>query len=339
MAILWIDGFEGYGSSIGGNYTSRFLRRYVPTTGTFYVQAGRTGGYSASSNSTGNYLQTPPLTSDGTLIIGIAVYRPSSVSSNISIVQLYDGWSTLGIDVKWMYSTGEIAVYRGTTLLGTTTGAGLQVGAWTYVEVKVKCHDTLGTVEVRTGGSPRLSLTDQDTKAGTGTCHNIVRLYLNQYQYIDDVYICDSTGSANNDLLGNRKVVGLFPATDTATLQWTPSTGVDHYALVDEIAPPTGDSDWVETDVPGSVDLFNYQDIYNVGSISAIQVNTTCRTTDAESFSLITEVVSGETTSDDAGQPIPDPMLELSRILEVDPATGSPWTMAGLNNAKIGVKV
>jgi hypothetical protein len=99
------------------------------------------------------------------------------------------------------------------------------------------------------------------------------------------------------------------------------------------------DTDYLVHSSPGQVELFGYSDVTGAVGIAGIQINTAVRETDANSHSLITEVVSGGTTSDDAGQGVgTTSYVNKKRIVELDPATGQPWTASGLNAATIGVK-
>jgi hypothetical protein len=337
MALLWIEGFEGYGTTTGTDVTTYMARRYQAYNGVLYIGAGRLSGYAGyGASGTTYYLTTPAMTTSNTLVIGFGLKRVGS-STTSSVIQLYDS-TTLGIDVKWNYNTRELDVYRNTTFLGSTSGANILAGSWYYVEIKVKCDASAGTVEVRVGGVTKLSLTNQNTKNGTHTYHNVVRLYANSYVWLDDLYILDVTGAANNDFLGNRRVIGIFPSGD-ASVAWTPSSATTHATLVDETLD-NDDTDYVESSTSGQADLYEYGDASGIGAISGIQINTTCRETDTNHFNLVTRVVSNGTTSDDAGQLVGTTgWVNRSRILETDPATGSAWILAALNAAQIGVKV
>ena len=138
MALLWIDGFELYANSIGANISSLLGRRYSTVSGTVTSGQGPYGGYCATCTSAASF-QTPSLTTNATMVVGVGCKTCVGLPSNTSLFQFYDN-ATLGIDVQWNPLTGEIAVYRNTTLLGTTSGAGVVAGAWYYIEVKVYCH-------------------------------------------------------------------------------------------------------------------------------------------------------------------------------------------------------
>lgn len=335
--LLFIEGFEGFGDTLGAAPVG-FDRKYnsVANTSGIDIETGRHSGFSAEMNGNSLHFQTFALTTNATIVVGMAMKYPSFVAARI--LALYDG-VTEGINLR-MKTDGEIEVYRANTLLGTTTGASVGLNAWSYLEVKVLSNDTTGTVEVRINGDTKLSLTGIDTKVGSNAYHDAVRfLGITAIGHsIDDVYILDGSGSANNNFLGDQRVVAIFPNAEGTTNDFTPSTGTDNSALVDEVAP-NDDTDYVESSTVGHKDLYAYGNISGLGTIAGVQVNTDCRETDASDFNVITVVRSNVTESDDAGQALTASYLTKFRIVEQDPDTAAAWTEAGVNAAEFGVKV
>ena len=239
-------------------------------------------------------------------------------------------------------TTGELTVYAAnlSTILGTTSGAGLTYGSgWHYVEVKIVVG-TAGSVEIRVDGSQRLLVTSVNT---TNAAHDAYYSCINfdiatQYR-IDDIYVADGSGTLHNSFLGAQTVIGLLPAADTAVEQWQPSSAVPHSSIVNSpaVVPRT---DWLHSGTSGAEDLYQYAPLSGVASVAGIQINTTCRATDATAYSLKTPVLSGSTPNADAGQPVPTGVyVTVCRIIETDPATSAEWTQAGINQASFGVQV
>jgi hypothetical protein len=96
-----------------------------------------------------------------------------------------------------------------------------------YFEIKATIHDTTGSIELRINGVPALNLVNQDTRnAGTGVVNAIRIGGTNSFGPIwamDDLYICNTSGSTNNDFLGDIRVDTLYPNADGTYSQWTPS--------------------------------------------------------------------------------------------------------------------
>lgn len=338
MALLWLEGFEGLGTTLGASIQTYLVRRYpVVTSTTIYLAAGRISGYSVRANGAGA-LRTGALTTCDTVVFGCAL-KPHTTSLNSQKFADFMYGSTVNIRCEINPDYGEIDVYQGTsTLLGSTVGANLSY-RWSYIEVKVKCHDTTGTVEVRVDGVTKLSLTGVDTKPGANAYYDRLQINLAYQDYfIDDIYFLDTTGAVNNDFLGPQHIVGMFPNADTATVEWTPSTGTDHYALVDETVD-NDDTDYVESADVGEIDLWEYPDLAGITTVNGIQIGTTAKLSDASAFNLITRVHSGSTDSDNAGVAATSSYVGYCRVLETDPDTASLWTPSGVNAMQVGVKV
>ena len=340
MALLWIDGFEGYGTS--GNpsaLTARYAAAAAQTNWTIY--SGRLSGYSLGSNSGDLTATTPALTTDSTLIAGCALYcLNNTVASGTSFsIQFYDGaTSGININLRSFTPNSTLTIKLGATTITTYTNFLLLLNVWYYIELKVFCHPTSGTVEVRVNGTTLVSLTGINTRAGTHNYHNTV--VLEQYRcYWDDYYICDGSGAALNDFLGTIAVIGLFPNSDTATEQWIPSAGTTHYNLVDE-NPPNAATDYVSSSTQAQMDLWLYPSLAGTGTILGLQVNTQVAMPSGTSIILESPIVSNGSTDLGPDYTISSASYADTRhVSTTDPYTGLPWTVAGLAAAQIGIKI
>jgi hypothetical protein len=196
-------------------------------------------------------------------------------------------------------------------------------------------------VDVHVNGTSVLSLTGQNTKAGSHNYHDGVDLQCaaGWTAYFDDFYVCDGSGSLNNNFLGNVKVVAIFPNGDAGPNAWTTSSGSTHYSLVDENPDPVNDASYVESATSGQEELWDYA-AASAAAVLVLQVNTDCRVTDTTSFTLETQIKSGGTDSSDAGQVVASTDYTTKmRVSQTDPATSNPWTPAAVNAAQFGVKV
>jgi hypothetical protein len=341
--LLWIEGYEGFGTTIGAapspaNVVARKYSSVVSESG-MHIHAGRLSGYSIELNSTGALIRSLALTTNSTMIAGVAVNFGFALAL-CRFLSFYDG-VTLGMNVQ-LTAAGELAVYRGATLLGTTSGLGLVLGLWYYVEFKVVCDDTTGSYELRVGEVNVLSASGIDTKIGSNAYHTAFQVERSAAVTVllDDVYCLDGSGSVNNDFLGNSRVSAIYPNGDTASKDWNRSAGADNYALVDE-AIVNDDTDYVESGDTGDKDLYDYGAVSGVTvAVRGLQINTMCRETDVTPFNLITIAKAGTTESDDAGQAIgTTSYVSKRRVVELDPDTGVAWTVSGINAAQFGIKV
>jgi hypothetical protein len=344
MALLWIDGFDNYGTSVGSAPSpAGIMARTYPTVANesaFCVRAGRLSGYAIDMpvNAT-LYFRQNGLTTNATLVVGFAL-QLSVLSNDLEFFALYDG-TTKGINLS-ILPTGEIRIRCGTTILATSSGAGITVNSWYFLELKVLCDDTVGTYKLRVGGHNVCSGTGADTKAGTNAYHDGFQFIGSTGMasvIVDDLYVLDASGAANNDFLGNMRVVTIRPDAAGDVTEFTPDSGAN-YARVNE-AICGDDSNYVEDDTVDEKDLYNYGALGGVlATVAGIVVTTDCRETDATNFDLKTPCKSGATESDDAGQAIGSTnYVSRRRLMETDPNTGVAWTPTNLEAAQFGVKV
>ena len=340
MALLVVEGFEGFGATTGAapQPAGALARQYtVANEAGMDIETGRLSGYSCEFGSTTCSMKTETLTTDDTLIVGFAV--KVSVLDNPTFLKFYDG-VTVGIQLIGT-PTGQLSIYLGGGLLGTS-GVVMAVGNWYYVEVKVKCNNATGTYEVRVGGANILSDSGVDTRLGAHDYHDSMffgmSFGLGTVAY-DDIYICDSTGAQNNTFLGNSRIVAIAPDGDDSAGWNTASGASDHYLDVDE-NPADDDTSYVEDNTTGHKDLYDYAAMPgSLGNIRGLVVKTTCRETDASNFDIIMPIKSNITETDDAPQAIgTTSYVTKIRISELDPDTSAAWLEAGVNAAKFGVK-
>jgi hypothetical protein len=185
------------------------------------------------------------------------------------------------------------------TVLGTSTET-LSTGIWHYLEVEAAIDDASGTVTVWLDGVQVIDLSGVDTKQQSEAGVDRIRFQLNGLNQfttptIDDVYV---TTTATR--LGESRVVVLYPNADTADAEWTPSTGVGHFATVDETTV-NGDTDYVASGTAGDLDLYDVADLgVTPDSVQAVQVTLCARKDDAATREVRCRVKSGAASADGA---------------------------------------
>lgn len=339
MALLWIEGFEGFGAS-GANPTPTGVvgRKYtvVDETG-MYVNPGRTGGLSMLLNDKDVQLGSGNLTTDSTLIIGFAFQvtaLPSDTRGNV--VTLYDG-ATLGMRINVQTVTGRLQIFRGATLLATSIRA-IITNRWYYLEFKVVCSDT-GSYELRIDSETWLVDTGPvDTKEGTNNYHTSFMLRSGYgfplYTSFDDLYVLDGTAGLST-FLGPQRVVALNSDGDD-TITWDRSTGATNYEVVDD-GDTVDNTDYVYTATLPEQDLYDYEPV-STGVVNGIQIMTETNM-DEGSCDLAAVVKSAATESiGTANSVVVGSDVTHVRVVEDDPNAAAPWTQTTLNAAKFGIK-
>lgn len=346
MAIVLIDGFDVYNgvqSNIGlqANWN-------CATTTSISMQTGRFGGQA-----------TKIAFLDGIGATSASMYKAFTGATSCTVgFALY----TDVLNVDWAETTawhialrsstteyvnilfnavGGITAKRATTELGSSVPGLFTVDNWYFIEIETVISDTVGRVTVYVNGASVLNLTNQDTKNGTATTvDNIIFQGGIDYNtggggtyWYDDLYVTD-TGTK----LGESRVETLYPNADTAVKQWTPLTGTENYAMVDE-AQCDGDTTYVyaSSTATDNYDFGNLSD--NPSAVRAVQAVTFAKKTDTATRNLYLQTVSGATTSDGPAIPLLSTYTRFNRIMETDPNTAAAWTYPDVNTVKGGPKI
>lgn len=347
MALLFFDGFDHCSNT-------QLYRKWagVVDASDFSVSA------SAARNGAGGIFMDISTASDGgyvnfsgndTIILGFALKWITSINiwgtdsgDSFSAIAFREG-SNNHVSVNFA-SDGTIMVYKdNSTLLGSSSSGLFNGATWYYLEIKVTVHDSAGIVEIKLDGTTVLNLTGQDTKDGGTSIINSIRIGCAGVSahdiYLDDLYICDDTGSENNDFLGDVKVETLFPDADGTNSDFTCSSGSDHYALIDE-NPPNDDTDYNESTAASEMDTVSFDAAAAAGTILGVQVSSCVKKTDAGTLTARNVVRSGaspaETESSDHS-PSTD-YTYITNIWEKEPVDDVAWTLTKINAAEFGVK-
>lgn len=355
MALLWIDGFEKYGPSGSSVLPADILEwKYAGIFSEYCnIVSGRNGGKSLRVDSTSTYVLTPDLSPSGnTLIVGFA-FNLENFANNQWLCDIRDptnegetvGYGQFTVKVASVNSANEVRIYRGNTALATSNGLNFQPDTWYYIEIKVYAHNSSGTCNVRVaeGGGNMIEVIN----FSGATLHRsfsysrvLWRIVSGELYRLDDLYICDGSGSDCNDFLGNCRVETLSPTADILT-DWTPLTPSN---LWDNIEEDRMDVRYIHDTTTGNQALFEITDLtINVASETVKGVMVCCDSQTTNSFlgypKCITQNGSGGSIQDTGNfMPGTNEPLDYSVIMENDP-DGNPWTPNTVNDLRIGVEV
>jgi hypothetical protein len=340
MALLFIDGFDHYATA---DITKKWAT--AGANNTIESSSGRRSGGALRCTSTDNDL-TRTFAATSTVIVGFAI-NPSAYAANGQLIQLMDSGTVQC--TLFLNTDGTLSVFRSTSTAVTdgTSVASIPTGSFSYIEFKVTIADSIsaGSCKVRLNGVDIITVaTGQDLKATSNTTANSLRLsssstLASTVLLFDDFYLCDATGSTNNDFLGDVRVDAIYPTADGNYSQFTPSTGSDHYALVDETTPNTTDYNDGTT--------VGHRDSYAMGNLSAltsqtvygVQVNAAILKDDAGAKSAATFVRSSSTNGDGASAALSTSQVYVSQVFETDPNGSIAWTETTVNAMEAGVLV
>lgn len=235
----------------------------------------------------------------------------------------------------------------GSTVLGQSFDGAWPDGEAKFLELKVVIHDTAGSVLVKVNGTTLINVTGVDTRNGTSALVGTAELWAAQgVTWWDDIYILNSLGGVNNDLLGDRSVKTLMPNGNGASSGWVGSDGnsTDNYALVDE--KPAGvynvGGDYVEASASGTKDTYAFEDLSGGGQVHAVQVTAGGWKTDSVALvpvDLVARTGGGTEATGNNSLATQENIFKLaSSQFDTQPG-GSAWDQTAVNAAEFGIKI
>lgn len=300
------------------------------------LETGRFGGQCARWRSNSTASRGLPV-SGNRVTVGFAWRTGSAGHVYAALLDLMEGGTVHG---RLAYNgDGTFTVSRNNALVGanpTTPNLGIAANTWYYLELDYYCANSGGTYELRVNGVTQASGTGDTQNGGTGVMNTLmVRTPsgITTHDW-DDLYVASGATSFQGDC----RVITSMPNSDGTYADWAPSTGTDHYAVVDEV-PQNGDTDYVSDGTVGDRDTYGFPALGVTGTVLGVMVQAMARKDDAGVRSLGLVVKSGTTTSDGAGVALSSTYAPVQRYLLTDPDTGSAWTVAGVNAAECGQKV
>ncbi len=281
-----------------------------------------------------------------------AAIRIKPVSLTGPALLRFDSGTTAQVSIT-PNTDGSLSARRGAangTVLGTTSPGLIAVGVQAQIQAEALISDTVGEVRIYLNGSgtAALALTNVDTRNGTPTDINTVRLggtnSSGQFSfdgYLSDFVVWNSSGSVNNTFpLGDMKVESFFASANGDSSQFTGSDGnsTDNYLLVDAAAPNS--TDYVQSSTVGHKDLYGVQNMTSTPTtIFDVAVCGSVLKTDAGSRDIRLLLKSSTTEVEGSTFSLSTSRERKASGFETDPATSAAWTVSGVNGIQIGQKV
>jgi len=236
-------------------------------------------------------------------------------------------------------TTGAMSIRRGGvngTPLATTLVPVVTANAWHRIEMKPTINSVTGAAELRVNRASVLSVSGANTQSsalsssaqiaysksysgGIGTSHK-------------NLAVWDTTGTRNNDFLGSVQMTDIDTNADTS-LTWVPSTGTVGWSILDNNPP-------VDTTYIGAATPLS--NVFGLGNLPAdatsvlglVLVNRSWKIDGGDGNTQM-GIVSGASTGLGTDRPITTAPTYWWDVMEVDPATGIPFTPTGFNAASL----
>lgn len=273
-------------------------------------------------------------------IVG-AAHMWSAYGGGVSLTNINVGtvaWSIQG--------DGTIVVSGPGGSLGQTTPTqAIALNKYYYIEMKTLLHSSTGTVEMHINGQSVLTLTSKNTAAAanadvvtfSGPAGGVL-------VYVDDIYVCDTTGS-NNTFLGDVQVGVIKPNAEGDKLEWVPNgTATVHFSRVNEM-PPDDDTTYVSstmtgTSTTGPSDLYKFEAVGTGRTILGVQTNIFARKDDEgnRALSVLTSNGGSISSGDPTGRYVNLTYIDYLNQFDTNP-NGGAWTPTVINTTQWGVEV
>jgi hypothetical protein len=330
MALLFVDGFDagdfvakGW-SSVGGTITSSVSTRFG---------AGR-----SMQLNTNGFIAKRSFTPSASIYVGAAMY---SGSTSDPIFHTYtDTGVTSHIYLKSLGSA--LGLYHGNgTLIGQSAPNTWADRRWHYVEIYLVVADAGGRATMRINGATQVDFTGDTRNGGTSTNIDTIGFrgrFNGDDAYFDDLYICDATGTTNNNFLGDIRVQTIVPTGAGTYTDLTPTGVANNWDNVNEL--PASVTDYNSSSTIGHKDSYVMSDVLaTTGSVFGIQTNIMAHKSDASAASIRSLVRVSGTDYNDATIGLGTGAATYSAIREQNPATSTAWTPSDVNSIEAGVEV
>lgn len=339
--FLLIEGFDYYntaGTGAGGVVSSQ----WVPSgDGEYDIVAGLIGG--------GQCVRMGDITGGSqrvltrqlgatTATFSVGFFTRCNTDAAQFFLRLRNASGAVHLQLNTSVYTDMVIIAGGVTLT-TIGGVWPTTSAVKHIEVVGTVHPSTGTLDVYVDKVLVYSFTG-DT-SGHATDHTISQIDIscgngtgsaNQFS-VDHLYV-NTVATQHGDLLIDYVPV----SADTADKDWTPSTGTNNAAMIDEV--PVAVADYVTGSVVGNLDIYDLANLAADSSdILAVQAVVLDTKTDAGAREFEVQVISGAAQVDTTVVPAVTTGFHYGSIIDDDPNTAAPWTYSAFNAAKLGLEV
>lgn len=351
MAILY-----GYSCDLHGTSYTDLQQAGWALGSTTQVVPGTTsgrfggGGIYLKGTSSQGFITRSVSINASTIIVALAFKHEHLANATAEpFITLYNNGGADQVAELKLNPDGSLTLENSASTDVITSSGVVSENVWTHVQFKVKSHASLGTADVlinnvsvisETGLDTSISATDIDKVRISAACDT------SSYgTYVDDIVFIDDNnadGLGYTDCMGDMKWTVYLPTADTATTDWTRSSGSNDYEMIDDTTPGDhdGDSTYLSDATAGHVSLFDFADITSTpATIYAVQASVAVKKSDAGDRTVRAYLVSnGNTSNGTTWSPSTD-YETLSYLWEADPDGAAAWIKAKVNAAQLGIEL
>lgn len=336
MSTIFMDGFDSYSAIADILYGAwqNYSGMSIDTSG------GRYGGGKMQG---GNAWATANIPETSELYVGFALYINASSTTYAQVVR-FDSASGHEATVYLKPSDGTWYLTRATSPDLTTGTHTVTVGTWYWVEVRYIPNNAGGVFTLWVDGTQVATFTG-DTRATGGSGGIVIveigaRSSVSNWHY-DDIYVNDTAGSAPaNGRLGDSRIRTFVPNADTTPNDGTPSTGSDHYAVMDEAQRNTSDYNTLAAPSPGDSEIFGSDAaLASNDEVVAVRAMVYCAKSDAGTATGKAVIKQGSDKLSGSDTALATSGTDVQGIFNVDPTSATQFTHTDVNSLDFGYEV
>lgn len=347
MAIIAVEGFDVYASKTS---TSEGMA-------TRWTVGGNTNGTFQPGHFAGRCfrIDNPTSTAVKDQLNPGAGYASIGVSLTMKVETVSGDWGTAGTGEVFLAfydsanaiqcqlhldSAGHLFAFRGagaTNLGGSSGTAKIRLLEIHQLEIELTINNATGVFKVWVDNVLVINLTGIDTQTSAVADVQYFTIApgsgLDSYIEFDNLIITDGTRPG-----AGRRVQWLPPTAETADADFTPSTGTDNSALVDEA--PVNTTDYVSGSTVGDLDLYDIQDLASgISAVEAVDLFMYALRTDLAAREIRATMKSNATFASSANLVLASTNQQIRKLQLTNPDGGGAWSTAALNALKIGPEV
>lgn len=300
--VLFKESFGRYDvGSVTGALLANLLSRWTSVSGALTISnTGRTGQCANLNQASLGKV----LAHSSRWVSGFAYRRNNPTVGNQSRYEILNNDNQMCRLLE--DSDATLSLRAGNSNIIAVTTRALHTGIWYDLELDstlsgatpINCAAELrinGHVEASGSGSTGFNVADNLSQAADANYHVFSGLTgVGNSASFDDIYIKNEAGYE-----GDIRAIPAYPSGDGGTLQWTPQSGTDHFAMVD--THPVDLTKWLATATPGHMDLWTVVLPSFSGSIVAVNISVLARKDDegTKSFKIVVGPTGTDALSDE----------------------------------------
>ena len=330
-----LEGFESYEGLTGANLVNAIKSKWVSNIESDWANIieGHPHGSALQWVSRETTLGLIfPITCLSKIAFGFAFKIIGCGSSATSSSFLYISAGHLDQCYLQLNRNGCLEFFGAGTIRGSSSP--IPIGTWVFLEFEITVDNSSGSCKIYMNGDTILDLSSIDTQYATTGIITSVSIQPLKDACFDNIYICDDSDGTPTRL-GPLYIEELLPISDITT-DWTPSTGVNHFAVVNSF----DDSTYLSSTTINNSDVFGFEDLtYLDSNIQGIMQLTRVGIDPLGLRELEYDCYSGANSNSGSVNLVSPVFDSIIHTYTIDPNTSTSWTVSGVNAATFGIKV